>query len=137
GDYLDKIMQQYGGLVAMEQHVHGVEEHDVAQSIAAHLEELKADMVALCTHGRSGLRRVVSGSIAQQVLRRVAVPVLLVRPHVPPPSDLKTLLVPLDGTAGAEAALRTANELARACGSTVRLLFVVPTVETLKGDQLA
>src|SRR6476646_6608995 len=62
--YLMELAERYSTRVATEQHVHGTEENNVAQSIADHAEELQADLIALCTHGRSGLRRVVSGSIA-------------------------------------------------------------------------
>ena len=43
----------------------------------AHVED--ADMIAMTTHGRSGLRRVLFGSVAEAVLRRTRVPILLVR----------------------------------------------------------
>src|SRR5262249_26110977 len=76
--YLAEITRRYGDSVEFEQHVHGTEEQNVSQSIAAHVVEHETDMVALCTHGRSGPKRVVWGSIAQQVLKRVSVPVLLV-----------------------------------------------------------
>jgi nucleotide-binding universal stress UspA family protein len=39
-----------------------------------------AGMVAMATHGRTGLRQLVLGSVAEQVLRRLPVPALLVRP---------------------------------------------------------
>ena len=67
--YLDTLASRSLGQLAIEHHVHGTEENNVAQSIAAHVEELGADVVALSTHGSSGPRRVVFGSIAQQVLR--------------------------------------------------------------------
>jgi nucleotide-binding universal stress UspA family protein len=38
------------------------------------------DLVAMTTHGRSGISRLIFGSVAEQVLRHVSVPVLLVRP---------------------------------------------------------
>ena len=37
------------------------------------------DLIAMSTHGRSGLRRLVFGSVADQVLRRAGTPVLLIR----------------------------------------------------------
>ena len=48
------------------------------------------DMVAMATHGRGGLTRLIVGSVAEQVLERASVPVLLYRPRlVPlPPIDL-------------------------------------------------
>lgn len=40
----------------------------------------QADLVAMATHGRSGLTHFIQGSIAEQVLRRLTIPLLLVRP---------------------------------------------------------
>jgi nucleotide-binding universal stress UspA family protein len=42
------------------------------------------DLVAMTTHGRSGISRLLFGSVAEQVVRHVAVPVLLVRPNAEP-----------------------------------------------------
>jgi nucleotide-binding universal stress UspA family protein len=42
-------------------------------------KSLPADLVAMTTHGRSGLARVVVGSVADEVVRKVSCPVLLVR----------------------------------------------------------
>lgn len=41
----------------------------------------QVDLIALATHGRSGLRRAVSGSVADQVLRESHLPILLIRPR--------------------------------------------------------
>jgi nucleotide-binding universal stress UspA family protein len=38
-----------------------------------------ADLIAMSTHGRSGLGRLLFGSVAEQVLRRAEVPVFLMR----------------------------------------------------------
>ncbi len=121
----------------VEYHVHEAQEHDVAMSVAAHAEELQVSMIVLSTHGRSGPRRVVWGSIAQQVLRRAVVPVLLVRPDMRIHDRLGTLLLALDGTAGAEAALPITMELASACGAHIETVRVVPTAGTLSGDEAA
>src|SRR6476620_11020109 len=77
--YLEELASRLLPNIHVEYHVHDVEENDVAQSVAAHAAELNVDTIVLCTHGRSGPRRVVWGSIAQQVLKRVDAPVLIVR----------------------------------------------------------
>ena len=41
----------------------------------------QVDLIALATHGRSGLRRAVSGSVADHVLRESHLPTLLIRPR--------------------------------------------------------
>ncbi len=47
--------------------------------IAECAERVKADLVALTTHGRSGLSKLVFGSVADGVLRKAPCPALLVR----------------------------------------------------------
>lgn len=137
GTYLDDIAARLGGNVRTEIHVHGTEEQDVAASIASHAAELGADLIALCTHGRSDPRRVVFGSIAQQVLRRVQVSVLLVRPEVSTPERLQTVLVPLDGSHEGECALPEATAIVRAFQANLHMVRVVDTVASMKGDNQA
>lgn len=50
-------------------------------TIAASVEEHGISLVAMSTHGRAGLGRLLLGSVAEQVLRSVAVPVILWRPR--------------------------------------------------------
>jgi nucleotide-binding universal stress UspA family protein len=53
-----------------------------ADAIVREAKKQRADLIVLGTHGRRGLRRLVLGSDAEQVLRSAAVPVLLVRAPV-------------------------------------------------------
>jgi len=41
------------------------------------------DLIVLSTHGRTGLRHVLLGSVAEKVVRKAPCPVLTVRPHGP------------------------------------------------------
>jgi nucleotide-binding universal stress UspA family protein len=50
-----------------------------AQEILAGAREADADLVAMTTHGRSGLGRLLFGSVAEAVLRQSEVPVFLMR----------------------------------------------------------
>ncbi len=50
----------------------------VAHGILAAADRVGADMIVMGTHGRTGLSRLVLGSVAEAVLRRAAVPVLVV-----------------------------------------------------------
>lgn len=54
-----------------------------AEEILQYTEEVGADLIAMCTHGRSGLSRWVYGSVADKVLRGAECPVLLVRVRPP------------------------------------------------------
>lgn len=50
-----------------------------AEQIVAVARETGADLIAMSTHGRGGLGRLVFGSVAQAVLRQVEIPVFLMR----------------------------------------------------------
>lgn len=124
----------------VEYHAHEVPEGDVAKSIAAHVEERHIDLLIVCTHGEGGLRDAIWGSIAQQVLHRSTRPVLLVRATTvqpTPPFMPKTIMVPLDATANAEAAIPPATVFARGLGAELRLVVVVATSDTIPQDQRA
>ena len=56
---------------------------DAASAILESVRSQNADLVALATHGRSGLVRVALGSVADKVVRGATVPVLLFRPSPP------------------------------------------------------
>jgi nucleotide-binding universal stress UspA family protein len=53
---------------------------DPARAIVAYATDEAIDLIAMTTHGRSGLRRLVAGSVAAYVMRHAPVPVLLLRP---------------------------------------------------------
>lgn len=113
---------------------------DVAATIAACGRATGADLIVIATHGRSGVRGLLYGRVAQQVLQRGDVPVLLIpsSEHGPDqPFVCHTILVPLDGSATAERALPAASTVAGACGAVVLLMWVVPTVDTVSGERAA
>jgi nucleotide-binding universal stress UspA family protein len=56
-----------------------VREGSVAAAIIDAAGQERVDLIVMATHGRSGLQRVVYGSVAEQVLRGASTPVLLVR----------------------------------------------------------
>jgi nucleotide-binding universal stress UspA family protein len=43
-------------------------------------QEMKADMIVIATHGRTGFRHFVMGSVAEHVVRTAPCPVLTIRP---------------------------------------------------------
>ena len=140
--YLDALAQaiQARG-VPCSTHVHEVAQGDVAASIVEHATDERIDLIVLCTHGSGGVRELVFGSIAQQVLQRGSLPVLLVRAPGPDaaatPFPPQTILVPLDATSAAEAALPPAAALARAFGASLHLTLVVATQGTIRGNRSA
>lgn len=56
-----------------------VKQGDPASVICDWAEEESVDLIVICTHGRSGIKLIVYGSVADRVLRCARVPVLLVR----------------------------------------------------------
>jgi nucleotide-binding universal stress UspA family protein len=52
-----------------------------ADEILSYAAENKIELIAMCTHGRSGLARWAYGSVADRVLRASGCPILLVRSH--------------------------------------------------------
>jgi len=51
-----------------------------AQTLAQMADQLAADLVAIATHGRGGVKRTLLGSVADQLLRSATVPILVMRP---------------------------------------------------------
>jgi nucleotide-binding universal stress UspA family protein len=108
----------------------------LAETIIGSAVRLHADSIVMASHGRTGVARWVLGSVAQKVVRRSPVPVLVLRdsaPLTPAHSDgakpVLTLLVPLDGSPFAEEALAPAVALATSLSSAavcrIRLLEVL------------
>lgn len=103
-------------------------EGDAAGGILEVAAATDADLIVMTTHGRSGVVRWTLGSVAERVLHNAQLPVWLVRENtrVIPLRDLQRILVPLDGSAMAEAALEQAQRLAQQSGAELLLLRAVP-----------
>src|SRR5690606_22607276 len=94
------------------------------------------------THGRSGIARWRRGAVADKVIRNATSPVMVVGPKamergqwleaeaVPP---FKRVLVPLDGSEAAEAALEPAKHFAELFGATLYLFQVMPYIPMAAG----
>jgi nucleotide-binding universal stress UspA family protein len=127
--------------VRVTTHVHANPERDVSGAIAAHGEELGADLVVLASHGSGGIKGFLFGRVAQQVVRRGTRPVLMVQAREDADADrpfsAATIALLLSGTDEAEAAVPAAVTLARALGARLHLILAVPTVGTLDADRAA
>jgi nucleotide-binding universal stress UspA family protein len=82
------------------------------------------------THGRAGLARAVLGSVAERILTLSPVPLLLLRPGAQHMTQIRSVLVPVDGSPGGSLALGAAVGLAEASGASLRLLEVVVLILT-------
>lgn len=114
-------------------------EGPAAATILEQARSERATMIAMTTHGRSGLSRWFIGSVAEKVVRASPIPVLLVRSFRPTPlGDLqpataeelpfRKILVPTDGSPAASTVLDPARELAQLFDSAVVVLHVEPPV---------
>jgi nucleotide-binding universal stress UspA family protein len=90
--------------------------------------ELGCDMIALGTHGRTGLRRLLVGSVAESVLRQAHCPVLALssREDVRRVGPIEVIMHPTALTERSAAACRVARALAREHGARLVILHVMP-----------
>lgn len=101
----------------------------VAQ-LTACAKEIGADLIAAGTHGRTGIERAFMGSTAAGLLRSATVPILVVRENTRPLSKdqpLGNLLVAVDNSGPADAAVELASSIAEATGARLLFLSVVDT----------
>lgn len=108
---------------------------DVAACIANAGEQERA-LVVMTTHGSSGVRRAVLGSVAEAVVRQLARPVLLVGPNCRPDHEMAggRVVIPLDGSRRAEAIVEPAAEW---CLSLDLAAFPVTAVDGRPGGDPA
>lgn len=96
--------------------------------------DLHPDLIALSSHGRSGVPRLIAGSVAETVLRRADVPVLVTRPDTVVHS-WRNIVVALDGSVAAEGVLPDAIRLARTLNATIDVLQVAfPVIADVMGQ---
>lgn len=98
-----------------------------AETILQVAEEEKATLVAMATHGHSGVARLVFGSVAERVLRKSPLPVLVIRPFGASHAreTIENILVPLDGSEASQRVVPRAMEVASLFGARVILLHVL------------
>lgn len=96
----------------------------------------EADLVIMATHGRTGLKRWVFGSVTDRVLHEATTPILLVRAGTDRPAipAIHRLLVPLDGSPLAEQALPIASEMAKHAGAELLLIHSIGWVLAAVAD---
>jgi nucleotide-binding universal stress UspA family protein len=139
--YLETTARQaFPAGVKVECHVHTSEARNVALSIVEHTSELAPDLIVMCAHGEGGLRDLMVGSIAQQVVSQCRIPVLLIQPKAgmdTTAAGFEKLAVALDGNPQHETCLEVGGELALNLGAGLHLVMVVHTPGTLKGKRAA
>jgi nucleotide-binding universal stress UspA family protein len=114
----------------------------VAPAIAQYAAEVGIDLITMTTHGRGGISRAWVGSVADSLVRRGAVPLLLIRPKDQdvdwtPRDETRHVLIPLDGSELSEGILEPAIVLGSLIGARYTLLRIVLPVPFVVGPQIA
>jgi nucleotide-binding universal stress UspA family protein len=119
---------------------HHVESGDPGQLIAERARSESGTLIAIATHGLSGIQRLFLGSVAYKVVHLSTCPILLVRPKEESesgkPARIKSILVPLDGSALAEKVFPMVTALAKHMNLEVCLIraYQPPPVSNVVGD---
>lgn len=134
--YLEAIanrMTERAGVTVRTELVDGVP----ANALAAYAREMEIDLIVMTTHGRSGVSRMWLGSVADGVVRRSGVPVLLLRP---PEGEVdydarlhpRHVLIPLDGSELSQGVVEAAVWLGALTGARYTLLRVTVPLPLLR-----
>ncbi|HEX6965012.1 MAG TPA: universal stress protein [Gemmatimonadaceae bacterium] len=101
----------------------------IVESLRRLARRLHPDLMVMATHARGGVSRAWLGSVADALVRRGTVPILLVRPRdertAAASAPFRHILVPLDGSTVAEEALPLAQTLAALAETQLTLLRVI------------
>jgi len=138
GDVIDVLEQEGQKIVeesaqrATERGISSVSEvpqGDPHKTIINYSEQSDIDCIVMPTHGRRGLQRFLLGSVTERVINTAEAPVIAVNPERDRPLKYppQHILVPIDGSRGAEHALTEAINVANATGEALHLLHVVET----------
>jgi nucleotide-binding universal stress UspA family protein len=100
-----------------------------AEEIVNLAKKKRYDLIAMSTHGRSGIGRLVYGSTTDKVIHATGLPMLLNKPQVKKAGNgsLRVTVVPLDGSELGESVLPTVEEFASRLAMSIALIRVVPT----------
>ena len=118
----------------------------VAQTLLSYAESAQIDLIVMCSHGYTGFKRWMLGSLAEKVARHTTVPILLLRENGPafiatPDDQPVRALVALDGSPLSEAVLEPTIALlaglSPSAHGVVHLLRVVevPALHTIGKSQ--
>ncbi len=104
---------------------HAVIQNDnTGRAILDQIQSRSADLVIMRTRGRAGIDRAVLGSVTQEVLPGSPVPVMLLRPGGRRMTQVRKVLVPIDGSPGGTLSLGLAVQLCRTTGASLKVLEI-------------
>jgi nucleotide-binding universal stress UspA family protein len=141
--YLARVTERVTATVAPASVPVPVDPVSLQGPVAAALHERAVasgtDLVVMATHGHGPLSRLWLGSVADELVRRLPMPLLLVRPgdldvDLSPETTVGQVLVPLDGSPRAESILEPATALGALWEAQYVLARVIPPVPILGLD---
>jgi len=102
-------------------------ERDVAPgpAILTFADEHAVDLIVMGTHGRRGLRRMLLGSVAEEVVRLAPAPVITVPAHSRNTLPFRSILVPIDFSDHSRKTLEVAKGVAQRHSAALTLMHVV------------
>ncbi|MGD8495587.1 MAG: universal stress protein [Gemmatimonadales bacterium] len=103
---------------------------NAAPTILDYAADHGVDLIVMGSHGRRGFRRLLLGSVTEEVVRMATCPVLVVRnqPDAPAPRDVDRILVPVDFSAFTDAQVAYAVELSSTFDVPVELVHAVEPI---------
>ncbi|NOK59944.1 MAG: universal stress protein [Chloroflexi bacterium AL-W] len=133
--YLDQMQQKLISDDPLIMTTELLDELPVAEALYNYTMSTDIDLIMMTTHGRGALSRFWLGSVADSLVRRVTVPVLLVRPHETEPDfthepRIKHVLIPLDGSGLSEQIIAQAINIGRMNHARYTLLHTIEPVIT-------
>ncbi len=111
-----------------------VSEGEPPEVIASAAQSMGADLIAMGTHGRRGIKRFIMGSVTSGVIAQAPCDVLVVKkPCTQCTGEFTSILLPFDGSEFSKKALSHAHELAKGESSEITALYVIPRYEEMIG----
>lgn len=125
----DMVRDEFG--IEIESYV---SEGEPPEVIARTAQEKNADLIAMGTHGRRGIKRFIMGSVTSGVIGSSPCDVLVVkRPCTKCTGEYSSILLPFDGSEFSRKALSHAYALSKDDGAEITALYVIPRYEEMIG----
>ncbi|HTI13502.1 MAG TPA: universal stress protein [Dictyobacter sp.] len=133
--YLEKL-RTTPALISIDVQTEVLQGQPTASILLENSKLINIDLIVMCSHGYTGMKRFVFGSIAQQIARHCSMPILVLNENQPDQTQTGKfpILVALDGTSRAETALAPAAMLSSILSTPqpgqIHLLRVVQPLAT-------
>lgn len=101
-----------------------------AESIIQAAEEHGIDLLVVGSHGRSGIKKLALGSVAEKIVRNLHCPVLVIGPRCSPQhEDVRSVLLAVDNPLHSLRAAQYAVAIAQQSGATLTVAHIYPAVQ--------